>query len=107
MKSPEKEGEIQSPGKRRKTVGKKGKKGKQEEVEQEAEDPMDNLDSPCFFFQMDKFYLEHEIPKKDLDESSPPTLDFKIILKSAQLEVPGVKKESADLEQVQNDEFVY
>ena len=47
---------------------------------------------------MDKFYMEHEIPKKDLDESSPPTLDFQMILKSAQLEVPGVKKDSADLE---------
>ena len=108
MKSPEKEGELQSPGKRRKTVGKKGgKKGKQEEMEQEADDPLENLDQPCFFFQMDKFYLEHEIPKKDLDCHNPPTLDFDTILKSAQQEVPGAKKESADLEQVQSDEFNY
>lgn len=49
---------------------------------------------------MDKFYLEHEIPKRDLDEANPPELNFELILKSAQLDVPGVKKESADLELV-------
>jgi len=44
-KSPEKEGELQSPGKRKKTLkGKGAKKGKLEEIDYDAEDPMENKD---------------------------------------------------------------
>ena len=55
-------------------------------------------------FQMDKFYLEQEIPKRDIDESNEPSLNFEYVLKSAQQEVPGTKKDCQDLDDVFEDE---
>ena len=55
---------------------------------------------------MDKFYQEFDIPKReDLDYDKPPTLDFNIILQSAQVEIPSTKAISPDLDGVLNEEI--
>jgi hypothetical protein len=62
-KSPDKDGEPPSPGKVRKGKKRSLKKGRLNDHDPEEDDLQDKLDQPCYFFLMDKLYIENEIPK--------------------------------------------